>query len=473
MKCIRCNYNNPAASITCKKCGADLYIDNKTKSIAAKLYNKGLAHAQERRLTEALEALKKSVYFDRFSIDARNVLGLVYFELGMVADALKQWAISASYYGEKNPATGYIAQIKANRRQMERMNDGIKLYNKGLADFIHRNDDMAVIQLKKAINLNPKLIEAKNLLACIYIKRNELQLAKRLIQPVCEYDLGNEKADRYQDALGQSLTPAIPEATLQKAKIQSASAKYEALAASKQYTPPAYQQEQPLKPQKGFPLREVISLLIGVVCAVAVMFILVIPSLDSSGRAAADKASSELLTLKADYEQQLQQRDETIAQLTEANTELESINNTLTTQAQSLEIQQKLTSAASLSSSGKLQDAASILRELDGATLSESERAQHQSIKATVYPQLGAKYFSEGRSDYLSGNYDAAKNAFISGLGYGMTNTNAGDAYYYLGKIAEANNETEKAIDYYNRTINEFSECTQYRKAITSLNDLT
>lgn len=55
--------------------------------------------------------------------------------------------------------------------------------------------DLAIIQLKKVLSLNPKLVKAHQLLALLYLQDNKLELAKKLcamrerliqiIQPPC------------------------------------------------------------------------------------------------------------------------------------------------------------------------------------------------------------------------------------------------------------------------------------------------
>ena len=42
-------------------------------------YNDGLKKAKIRDLTGALASLKKSIRFDKYNKDARNLLGLVYY----------------------------------------------------------------------------------------------------------------------------------------------------------------------------------------------------------------------------------------------------------------------------------------------------------------------------------------------------------------------------------------------------------
>ena len=62
--------------------------------IANCYYNLGLERAKLRDLSGAAELLKKALHYDKYQREARNLLGLIFFEMGEVADALVQWVIS-------------------------------------------------------------------------------------------------------------------------------------------------------------------------------------------------------------------------------------------------------------------------------------------------------------------------------------------------------------------------------------------
>ena len=66
----------------------------KNQQIANSFYNLGLEKARIRDLSGAAQCLKKSLHFNKYQTDARNLLGLIYYENGEVADALVQWVIS-------------------------------------------------------------------------------------------------------------------------------------------------------------------------------------------------------------------------------------------------------------------------------------------------------------------------------------------------------------------------------------------
>ena len=63
--------------------------------------------------------------FYKANIPARNLLGLVYYEMGEVVDALSEWVISRSLQPEDNPAEQYLEAIQSNRSRLSSVNQTI------------------------------------------------------------------------------------------------------------------------------------------------------------------------------------------------------------------------------------------------------------------------------------------------------------------------------------------------------------
>lgn len=70
---------------------------NKIIRLSNTLYNDGLKKANIRDLSGAAQSLRISLRYYKANIPARNLLGLVYFEMGEVVDALSEWVISRAF----------------------------------------------------------------------------------------------------------------------------------------------------------------------------------------------------------------------------------------------------------------------------------------------------------------------------------------------------------------------------------------
>ena len=165
----------------CTACGADVSIYKKIMHLSNRFYNDGLEKAQVRDLTGAVNSLRQSLKLNKSNIKARNLLGLVYFEMGEVVAALSEWVISKNLRPKKNIADIYINMIQTNQSRLDSINQTIKKYNQALAYCRQDSQDLAVIQLKKVLSLNPKFVRAHQLLALLYIEAGEWDKARKEI----------------------------------------------------------------------------------------------------------------------------------------------------------------------------------------------------------------------------------------------------------------------------------------------------
>ena len=162
MICYRCN-EDAGNRLVCPGCQADLSKFQKAVRISNSYYNDGLNKANVRNLSGAIDSLRRSLKFYKYNTKARNLLGLVYYEIGEVVDALSEWVISTSYQPDDNPASRYLQAIRKYRSQLEAVNQTIKKYNQALVYSRHGSKDLAIIQLKKVLSLNPKLVKGHQL----------------------------------------------------------------------------------------------------------------------------------------------------------------------------------------------------------------------------------------------------------------------------------------------------------------------
>ena len=163
----------------------------KLESLSNKYYNEGLEKATVRDMTGAVESLRQSLKLNKNNIDARNLLGLVYYETGEAVPALSEWVISKNLQPENNLADSYMDMVRSNPGQFDTINQTIKKFNIAL-NYCHQDSlDLAVIQLKKVLSLNPGFIKAHLLLALLYLKNGNWDRAKIECQKALKLDTGN------------------------------------------------------------------------------------------------------------------------------------------------------------------------------------------------------------------------------------------------------------------------------------------
>lgn len=198
MNCRSCGaFLNDQDLDYCPQCGANVLIQKKTEYLSRLYYNQGLEKASIRDLSGAITCLKSSLMFNKGNIQARNLLGLVYFETGEVVSALSEWVISKNLRPARNLASEYINKLQANPGKLEAINETIRKYNSALALCREGHEDMAAIQLKKVLTQNPKLIKGYHLLALIQMKEHAWNKARRTLRKAARIDKTNTTTLRF------------------------------------------------------------------------------------------------------------------------------------------------------------------------------------------------------------------------------------------------------------------------------------
>ena len=213
MNCMNCGAFLADSSLDyCPSCGANIQIQKKADYLSKYHYNLGLEKAQIRDLSGAIGCLRQSLTYNKKNIQARNLLGLVYFETGEVVAALSEWVISKNLMPNRNLAGDYIARLQANTSRLDAINDTIRKYNEALALARQRHDDMAAVQLRRILTQNPKLIKGYHLLALILMKNREWARARRILRRAARIDKTNTTTLRFlleiDEQIGLSRNPS-------------------------------------------------------------------------------------------------------------------------------------------------------------------------------------------------------------------------------------------------------------------------
>lgn len=453
MRCPNCNYTFGNGTI-CPECGMDAVLYKKTRAAANKLYNKGLAQARINDLSGSVESLNQSIMFNKKNFQARNLLGLVYYEKGHIADALKQWIISSSLNKEDEVAKKYIDSLQKNARTLEKTNDSVRMYNQAIVYLNQNSEDLAIIQLKKAIDFNPKFVEAYNLLSLSYIMSKDIEKAKNCIDTVLAIDINNPTAIYYANEIdyakskqlgggqnsGRALNPGR--------KINHNSAPFRRVE----------------KPRAVIGKTEIIAFFVGIVCTTAVLLTLIMPAwVDGK-----DKKISELEAGIAKITNEKSEANSSEGVLAE-NEKLKAEIEKYKEEAIVNEKLDKINQALALSEDNKNEEAALLIGDLDTTGLDDQSIAKYNSVKEQTYAKASQSFYNSGKSDYLNENYDEASGSLENALKFANGESFVDDSLYYLGKIAQSKGDIEKAKQYYERVINEYPNSNQIKNVRNSL----
>lgn len=436
MKCFNCGAVLKDMEY-CSNCGADVKLYRRMLQLSNAYYNEGLEKAKVRDLSGAVVSLRQSLKINKRNTNARNLLGLVYFEMGEVVEALSQWIISRSFQGQKNQADYYIEAVQNNPARLETINTTIKKYNQSLLYCEQGSYDLAVIQLKKVLSMNMNLLKGHQLLALLYMKTENYGRARTELKRVLAIDRTNTRALRYLKELDASAGKEEKKEKEDKNK--------DAIA----YTSGNETIIQPVGVKDNSGFHSIINMLIGVAIGAAVMWFLILPAQQKM-------TNDELNKAVAEYSDQVESKT---AALTSLQTEMDELKKQAEEASQSEEeVKEQLGSYEGLLKAYRTYtegDAAATLEELEGIAqeaLTEDGKVLYDAMFQEVGAEAIKALYDSGYEAYEKGDYETA----IANLGkcYELDNSQ-GDALYFLARSYHKSGDTENAKIYYQKVIDE------------------
>lgn len=435
MRCPRCDANVADSAKRCNFCGQDLSVVHYIRRISNGYYNIGLEKAKVRDLSGAALVLKKSLQYNKRNTNARNLLGLIYYETGETVAALSEWVLSQYLQPEDNDADYYMETVRKNQTELESTNQTIKKYNSALAAAKAGNEDLAIIQLKKVVSLNPHFVRAQQLLALLYIYTEDYAKAVKCLMRARKIDFNNTTTLRYLQEIGDR--GQAPER-----KNQSQSKKAVKKDPLENVTPVGTYQEE----KKS--LMPVIQVIIGVIIGIAVCFFLIRPTLlknepDSGSMSEANEQlsvqSSKVSTLEKERDSLQKEAEDLQKQLDEQNTEA----------LDKLEKYEKLlTGVRSYINNDKIQAAVDVADCKKSDFDSENAKELYTTVGRISEEEIAA-IVNTGKTEMYS-SYDQAIATFKKVL---MLDEQNQEAMLYMGRCYQRKNNKKAAKKWYTKAI--------------------
>ena len=454
MKCYNCNSQLTDADY-CVKCGADVTVYKTIVKKSNEYYNLGLAKAQVRDLSGAVVALRTSVRINKLNTKARNLLGLVYFEMGEAVSALSEWVISKNLQPEKNIADSYIKAVQSNPNKLDVINQTIKKYNQALLYAKQGSDDLAVIQLKKVLNLNPNLVKGHQLLALLYIKTEEFDKARKALRKEIAIDRNNTLTLKYIAAVDTRLG-ADPEDSVsydrpKRSPGEKKVFKPETTITGSDMIVPRNSYKEPANG-----LMNVVCILIGLVIGAVLLGALILPARTTALRQQQQQEinelsndlankTSELDSLKTQVEQLTTERDNAVATATQ-----------YTGETGVLAQYEGILSVANLYISGNVVEAGEQIANLSVDSMpSETAKTLYNTIYQTARTQAFSSLYQTGYDAYNSNDFPVAIDNLLRA--YKIDGTGA-EVNYYLARSYSKSGDAASAAPYYQYVIDNFPD---------------
>ena len=464
MICPNCGSNMSDKRKRCDRCGTDLIIYRKIFRASNLLYNDGLAKARVRDLSGAVIVLRKSLDLNKLNTSARNLLGLVYYEMGETVAALSEWVISKHFQPSDNDADEYIYKVQSNLTRLDALNQAIKRYNTALNMAKQGSDDLAVIQLKKVVSLNANFIRAYQLLSLLIMKTGDTERAKRYLLKASNIDVSNTTTLRYLRELEASTVKRDADAN-PEAEQNSAGA---IMPIS------SYREDKPN-------IIAYVNLVIGVIIGLALAAFLIIPTIKNN---ITDNDNTDN-TDNGYTLAQIQAKDEQISELEGEIAGLEQEKKDLQTQLDNVVIPEDtankymvlfeaaddyITELLKPANQRELIPIADTLAGIDDSDIElEPAVTLLAGMREATYPEAAASYYDEGHDLYGDRHYQEALDKLAKAMVFDPADVHA---IYFTARAYHRLNDTANAIKYYTIVITDFPDSNRASSAEDFLAEL-
>lgn len=402
-------------------------------------YNDGLRKARIRDMSGAIISLRRSLQYNRGNIAARNLLGLVYYGRGEIAEALVEWIISKNLKPDKNVASEYIKRVQDSAGELEVLNQAVKRYNQCLSYCGHNGEDMAIIQLKKVIEMHPSFLKAYQLLALLYLKTEQYAKARQILKIARNLDTANEITLRYVHEL---ITGRGKKVRRESRKRGKNAVEYKR--GNETIIQPV---QNALKLLTG--KITILNIVIGVLIGASVVWFLIAPAVEETRNGKINKQIIESSERINALEAQVSAQTRTLDQYRAANADTETAAQNAAGTADSYE---NLISAYDQYSLGGYSEEllADVLLNINRNALGGIGQARFDEMAAAVYPTACQIRYDAGMEAFNVANYEYAINNLLQVVRM-EESYNSGEVLLNLGLSYLRSGDNQSATTYLTR----------------------
>ena len=387
--------------------------------------------------------LQRGVRLNKNNTDAKNLLGLIYFEIGETVSALQHWVISKNLKAQDNEATYFLNQVQDNQNYLDKLNSAIKKYNQALAYINQGSVDLAIIQLKKVTSLNPKYVKAYTLLALCYMKEGSSDKAKKVLLKVLAIDKSNYVARKYMDQMEQDAVGS--EQFKDEEAVEG---------------PRGILRPLPLNTKVSNALFQFIAMAVGVAIGVSIMAFMVLPSRMDAKNTEINEMTADLI--KADED--LDTLEDEVDKLQQELAVSQAGNSEATQEAAETKEQLKETvkvlSAMNLYVGGEEVDAANGLYLVDSSRLSADVSAVYDSLTASVYPVIALDTHNRGYSAYKANRLEDAVELLGTSYKFAKDADYSAKSLYYLARSYNKLGNDQEALPLFKKLVEQYPDST-------------
>ena len=407
-------------------------------------YNEGLHRARERELSAAVPYLKRALQLNKKHTDARNLLGLIYYELGEVGDALKQWVLSMSLSPDENRAVLYLDEIQRKKGRLRTYTHMINRYNAALELARHGSRDTALHQLSGVVAEHPNYVRAGLLLSLLLMEKEEWERAEQYLKQVLRTDVGNPDALRYLKTVEEHTRGRGSEKAREERRREKNSYSHRQMTDDEVIIPPTYREST------GW--QTIMNIGIGLLIGAAAILFLYLPKRTAELNEAHNReliAVSETLSRENAENARMEKEKEALSR--ERDDLLNQLNTFEESNTYQISQYQKLLGILDDFRNDRMAHAADLFATLDVTQLSDidddsgvSVTGIYQSVAERMSTEGHLSLYRQGEARYEAGDYEGAIQAYDKALlispDYEPALFKKAMSFKQLGDIPSANN---------------------------------
>ena len=448
MKCFGCGNEIDGRVYMCPYCGADILLYKQILYTSDIYYNRGLDEARVRDLSGAIASCRASLQYNKYNTRARNLLGLLYLEVGETVRAANEWLLSKYFQADNPLADYYLGYLDSDSSYMAQMSSAIKKYNQALEYCRVGSKDLAIIALKKVVAINPGLVAANQLLALLYLDEGDLDEASKILIAINKIDTNNNITQRYLKEVKLLIKQANAQGGRKRKEPKLAGEEEVAVAT-------------PLRALLDAARSSFLDIVIGVVLGILATFYLIYP-----------QKYQNYLTEQTDMVvNSVKELESVKAELAQIQNEYNVTSDSLAAYENRPDIAssyEQLLSAQRYIYEGKNDEAAEILIGVNTEVLTDSGLKLYNNLYERLNPDIIDYYYNEGHSFYSQGNYISASQTMLKVVEL-KEDYLEGNALYLLGDSYRLIDNDEQATIYFKRLVQLFPNSDLANQATTYL----
>lgn len=348
-----------------------------------------------------------------------------------------------------------IEKFTQNNVVSEKIINSVKSYNKAIEYLKTGSEDIAIIELKRVVSINPDFYEAVNLLGLCYAYTNQMDKAEDLFDKVAKGENNSIKAVEYLNYIGvgdnnfskkniKTKPVNKPNNELKKEPVKKGN-----------YADENVQSEYLIFKKIGMLLNK--PSVAGILSFISVLCLIVSIVLFISSTKGTEKVNTTAepaidTQSTAAYDSVVEENKSLTKQLEAANVKLKQ--NELAT---------SITQVSVLYGQRKYVSAADLLLSLPVNDLSADLKTKYDDIKGDVLLKAANQLTNEGYTLYNSKKYSEAINKLEKVFTLGDKWTFSDQTLYILGKSYVQVNELQKGVEAFQKLIDEYPKSAYYK----------